>query len=183
MVPMAFFISFFTAFLLSSLSHSKNQQSQFQKNIQSCLKKQIEVNNLQTLDDLYTALDKTFPLRTTEILFREVVFKKDDETRKLKLEKGKILLFKMLDDKTVKLLNNDARQKGLTEESSFNQLLSGTEVRSDWLKIKENRLGRSQLEYSRLQGKITALIFRKVGEKAQLECSHVNLSDICLCRN
>ncbi len=182
MNPMAFFISFFTTFLFVSFSYSKNQQTEFQKNIQSCLKSQIQVENLQTLNDLYSSLDKAFPLRTTEILFREVVFKKGDELKKLKLDKGKILLYKMLDDKTVKLLNNDARQKGLTEESSFNQLLVGTEVRSDWLKIKETRLAQTQLEYSRLQGKITALTFKKTGEKNQLECSHINLSDICLCR-
>lgn len=175
-------MAFFLSFLFSSLSFSKIQQTPFQKNIQSCLKNQISVENLQTLDDLYTLLDKAFPLRTTEIIFREVVFKKDAETKKLKFDKGKILLYKMLDDKTVKLLNNDARQKGLTEESSVNQLLVGADVRSDWLKIKETRLAQTQLEYSRLQGKITSITFKKAGEKMKLECSHINLSDICLCR-
>ena len=178
MNTMAFFFSFF---IVCSV-FAKTQQTQFQKNIQSCLKDQIKVNNLQTLDDLYASLDKAFPLRTTEIIFREVLFKKDNEMKKLKFEKGKILLYRLLDDKTLKLLNNDARQKGLTEESSVNQILVGADVRSDWLKIKEARLAQTQLEYSRLQGKITALTFKKTGEKVKLECSHINLSDICLCR-
>ncbi len=175
---MAFFISFFAM----SFVFAKTHQSPFQKNIQACLKDQIQVDKLQTLDDLYASLDKAFPLRTTEIIYREVLFKKDNEMKKLKFDKGKILLYRLLDDKTLKLLNNDARQKGLTEESSVNQLLVGADVRSDWLKIKEARLTQTQLEYSRIQGKITSLTFKKTGEKAKLECTHIDLSDICLCR-
>ena len=100
----------------------------FQKNIQTCLQSNEAVSKIQTLSDLYDVLDKAYPLRTSETVFREILFRKDDEIRKIKFEKGKVRLFKVSDDKSIKLINSDARQKVLTEESSINELLVGAEV-------------------------------------------------------
>ena len=79
-------------------------------------------------------------------------------------------------------MNNDVRQKGLTEESSINDLLVGADIQEDWLKAREIRSGQSVLQYSRQHGKMTALSFKKIGAKETLECSLIKLSDICLCR-
>ena len=178
---MAFLIlalSFFT----TSATSAKIRPTPFQKNIQSCLKNHVTSAAVQTLSELYVELDKAFPLRTTEVVFREVTFKKDNQLRRLKFDNGKIQLFHILEDQTVQLINNDARQKGLTEESSVNQLLSGADVQSDWLTIKETRLSKTQLTFSRQQGRITALNFQKSTGKMRLECAAKDLSDICLCR-
>ncbi len=178
------FIFLFCVFetIAANAKSAKNSLTPFQKNIQLCLKDQIQVDTLQSLEDLYLALDKAFPLRTTEIIFREVTFKKDNEMKKLKFDKGKILLYKLLEDKSLKLINNDARQKGLTEESSVNQLLVAADVRSDWVKIKEVRSSFALLEYSRQQGKITTITFKTITENSRLQCLHRDLSDICLCK-
>lgn len=171
-------ICFFTSGAVSA----KIRLTTFQKNIQSCLKGQITPAAVQTIGELYAALDKAFPLRTTEVVFREVTFKKEKQLQRLKFDNGKIQLFRVLEDQTVQLINNDARQKGLTEESSVNQLLSGADVQSDWLSIKETRLSQTQLTFSRQQGRITALNFQKTADKMRLECVAKDLSDICLCR-
>ncbi len=182
---MAFLFSsifFFNVSFTGSFAESKKRLTPFQKNIQSCLKTQVAAAKLQTLAELYLALDVAFPLRTTEVVFREVTYRKEKQLQRLKFDNGKIQLFRVLEDQTVQLINNDARQKGLTEESSVNQLLSGADVQSDWLSIKETRLSQTQLTFSRQQGRITALNFQKTADKMRLECVAKDLSDICLCR-
>ncbi len=176
------FLSLLISFFIVSAAVAKARLTHFQKNIQSCIKSNVTAAEVQTLAELYVALDKAFPLRTSEVVFREVTFKKENQLQRLKFDKGKIQLFRVLEDQTVRLTNNDARQKGLTEESSVNQLLSGADVQTDWLTIKETRLFQTQLTFSRQLGRITALNFQKSSGKMRLQCAAKDLSDICLCR-
>ena len=153
----------------------------FQKNMKLCLKNQIDIKKVKNLNQLYDSLNKKFALRTNETIYREVLFKQKSQTKKLKLENGKIALFNVLPDQTIVLENNDARQKGLTEDSAMNQLLASADVQSDWFKIKETRSERTTLIYYRQDGQLKTLTFEKAGESGKLECSSIETSDICLC--
>ena len=161
---------------------AESRLAPFQKNIKLCLKNQIEIKKIKNLNQLYESLNKKFALRTTETIYREVLFKQKSQNKKLKLENGKIALFKVLADETIVLENNDARQKGLTEDSAMNQLLASADVQSDWFKIKETRSERTTLIYYRQDGQLKTLSFEKSGESGKLECSSIETSDICLCR-
>lgn len=191
MVPMtltALLFTFFTFFLVpngvtaNSAKSVKSRLTTFQKNIQKCLNADVTVSDLQTVAQLFAALEVAYPLRTSEVIFREVTFTKKNEFQRLKYEKGKIQLFRVLPDQTVQLLNNDARQMGLTDESSFNQLLIGADVKSDWLTVKQMRLSQTLLTYTKQQGKFTAISFEKIGKSPRLDCTAKEFSDICLCR-
>lgn len=173
----------FSFFLLGLTAWATDSKlTPFQKNIKLCLKNQLEPTQLKNLNNLYESLDKRFALRTTETIYREVLFKEKKELKKLKLTKGKIALYKILSDKTIQLIDDDARQKGLTEDSAMNQLLVHADIQSDWLKVKETRAEHTTLYYSRQQGLLVSLTFEIEHEKLKLECLNINLSDICLCR-
>ena len=160
---------------------AESRLAPFQKNIKFCLKNQIDIKKIKNLNQLYDSLNKKFALRTTQTIYREVLFKQKSQMQKLKLENGKIALYKVLPDETILLEDNDARQKGLTEESAMNQLLASADVQSDWYKIKETRSELTTLIYYRQDGQLKTLSFEKSGEKAKLECSSIETSDICLC--
>ena len=173
----------FLTFIFQSLGlTAESRLAPFQKNIKLCLKNQLDLKKIKNLNQLYDSLNKKFALRTTETVYREVLFKQKSQLKKLKIENGKIALFKVLPDETIVLENNDARQKGLTEESAMNQLLASADVQSDWFKIKEIRSERTTLIYYRQDGQLKTLSFEKAGESGKLECSSVETSDICLCR-
>ncbi len=154
----------------------------FQKNIRQCLGEKIEASKLKNIKELYEILDKIYSLRSSETIYREVLYKEKSDTKKLKLEKGRISVFKVLDDNTISLLNNDARQKGLTDDSSINQLLASADIMEDWVKVKEMRAEQSILIFNRQQGQLKSLSFEKANQKMRLECSEIDLADICLCR-
>ena len=175
----------FSVFFISIMSSGKEGKeiglSPFQKSIQLCLTNQINAKKIKTLSELYKSLEKAYPLRTSETIYREVLFKEKLELKKLKLQNGKIALYKVNADQTVELLNNDARQKGLTEDSSMNQLLVRADIQSDWSQVKEIRANLTTLILGRQQGQLKSLSFEKAQEKFKLECSNIELSDICLC--
>lgn len=159
----------------------------FQENIRTCLSsKDIpqvqEIQATQTLNQLYDLLNKHYSLRTTETISREVVYKEKNEMRKLKFEKGVVSIFKVQDDDTLKLINNDMRQKGLTDESALNQILLRADIRTDWLKVKEVRSQETLLYFGREQSQVKTLSFEKLGQKMKLECLNKESSDICICR-
>jgi len=156
--------SFMTFLLFIFIFHhavrgTENQLAPFQKNIKLCFKNQIEIKKIKNLNQLYESLNKKFALRTTETIYREVLFKQKSQIKKLKLENGKIALYKVMPDETIVLENNDARQKGLTEESAMNQLLASSDVQSDWFKVKETRSDRTTLVYYRQDGQLKTLSF------------------------
>lgn len=154
----------------------------FQKNIKQCLQDHISLTKIKNIEDLYKGIDKSFPLRTNETVEREILYTEKSELRKLKVLAGKISIYRVLPDKTIELLINDARQKGLTEESAINQLLLRADIQSDWINVRETRSGLATLVYRRQQGQIKSLIFEIVKDKVKLECSNIDLSDICSCR-
>lgn len=154
----------------------------FQKNIKQCVGDKVPIFKIKNLEDLYAALDKAYPLRSNETIEREILYKEKGELRKLKVKGGVISLFHVLPDNTLELINNDARQKGLTEESAISQLLLRSDIQSDWLNVKETRSDLAVLKYARQQGRIKSLFFEIVKEKVLLECSNIELSDICSCR-
>lgn len=153
----------------------------FQQNIKNCFKFEMDIQKVQNLNQLYDLLDKHYPLKTNETIYREVLYKEKGEFKKLKFEKGQISLYKVMDDDSVKLINNDVRQKGLTDDSSINQLLLRSEIRSDWVKVKEVRSEQTLLYFGRESGQFKSITFEKVGEKFKLECSNKESSDICIC--
>lgn len=168
-------------FSVSSFARS-SKLSSFQQTVQSCLKSGVDVQNLVTLNQLYSLLEKHYPLRSNETLYREVLYKEKGQLRKLKFEKGKIAIFEVLEDDTLKLINNDARQKGLTDESSINQLLQRAQIQQDWLKVKEIRSEQTLLQFGKESNQIKSLTFEKLDGKLKLECANKESSDICLCR-
>ncbi len=176
---MAFFI---LNLFFQNLFAASDSLTPFQKNVKSCLKDQVDVSKLKSLDKLYEVLTRTFKLRSSETVYREVLFKEKSELKKLKLQDGKIAIYKVLNDKTVVLLNNDARQNGLTDDSSMNQLLVRADIISDWLRVKETRSDQTTLIYNRVEGQLKSFSFEKAQQKSKLECSQIELSDICLCR-
>jgi len=152
----------------------------FQQNIKQCLP-DLDQSKMQNLNDLYRLIDEKYPLRTSETLYREVLYKEKSQLKKLKLEKGMISTYYVMDDDTLKLVNNDARQKGLTDESAVNQLLLRADIREDWLKVKEVRSGQTLLQLGKDGSAIKSLTIQKVGAPWKLECQNKESSDICLC--
>ena len=179
---------FVTFFFLISLSFfnaafaADAKLTPFQKNIKQCLNDRVKSSEIKTLEDLYRSIDKAFPLRTNETVEREIVFTEKGESRKLKVIQGKISIYRVLPNKTIELINNDARQKGLTEDSAVNQLLLRADIKSDWLNVRETRSGLATLDYRRQEGQIKSLVFQIAKDKVRLECSNIDLSDICSCR-
>ena len=57
-----------------------------------------------------------------------------------------------------------------------------TARRPDWLKVKELRAEKATLIFNRQQGQLKSLSFEKADQKMKLECSEIELADICLCR-
>jgi hypothetical protein len=131
---------------------------------------------------LYDVIDKQYPLKTTETIYREIQYKDKNEMRKLKLEKGIISIYKVTDEDTLKLLNNDARQKGLTDDSSINQLLQNADIRGDWVNVKEVRSDQTLVYFGRERDQFKSITWQQLGHTSKLECTNKESSDICFCR-
>lgn len=175
---------FFTLLVLTPFAVFAREKkiTPFQENIKTCLATKEDVQKIQNLNQLYDFIDKNYDLKTTETLYREVLYKEKGQMLKMKVEKGLVSIYKVTDDDTLKLINNDARQKGLTDESSINQLLMRAEVREDYLKVKEVRSGQTLLQFGKERDQYKAISFEKVGSSWKLECTNKESSDICICR-
>jgi hypothetical protein len=103
--------------------------------------------------------------------------------RKLKFEEGKLSLYKISDDENKALipLDNEVRQKSLTIESYMSQLLIHADIRSDWMKSREQRSEHTSLLVTIADGAIKALQFEKKNLRKKLDCNQMAGSDICSC--
>lgn len=183
-MPFAVSTLFIVCLVLISISASAREKklTPFQQNIKNCLATKEDVQKIQNLNQLYEFIDKNYDLKTSETLYREVLYKEKGQLLKLKVEKGLVSIYKVTDDDTLKLLNNDARQRGLTDESSINQLLMRADVREDFLKVKEVRSGQTLLQFGKERDQYKSISFEKVGAAWKLECTNKESSDICICR-
>ncbi len=169
--------------LASPAARKVTRLTPFQKNIQNCLQDQIEVKNLTSLSKVYATVSERYLLVSSEILNREVVYKIKNENRKLRLENGKVQLFKILeeeDDRAV-LIDNELRQKNLTTESFLAQLLIHADIRSDWMKLGEKRSGSTSVVMTTLDGEIKSLQIERAKIKKKLDCNRTDAIDSCSC--
>lgn len=157
--------------------------SPFQKNVQSCLQDDVDAKKLNTVAKVYQYITEKYALASSEVVGREVLYKVKDESRKLKYENGKLQLFKILEDEDDRLVpvNNEVRQKSLTTEAYLTQLLLLADIRSDWMRTSEKRLGSTQVVITTMDGDIKTLQVEKNLLKKKLDCNRNEGIESCLC--
>lgn len=155
----------------------------FQKNIQNCLRDEVDVKKLTSLPKIYKYVSDKYFLLSSEVLGREVLYKVKNETRKLKYENGKVQIFKILEEEDDQLvpINNEVRQRSLTTESYLTQLLLHADIRSDWMKLSEKRSGSTEVVVTTLDGQMKSLLIEKTQAKKKLECLLTDRAESCSC--
>lgn len=180
-------LKLFAVILSSSLavaSRAKEKPTLFQTTIQQCLPSlKLDLKKVQTLSQLYTAIEQKYLLTSSTVLAREVVFKDKNETKKLKYQNGQLSMYKILDEEDQQLvpIANDVRQKSATTESYLNQLLIRADIRSDWMQSKEFRSGSWVVVVTKEDQILTGLKIESFDLKNKLECSQKTGADVCSC--
>ena len=91
--PATFFRKLILTFVGSSIAISsaglarQPKLTPFQENINTCLATKEDVQKIQNLNQLYDFIDKNYDLKTTETLYREVLYKEKGQMLKMKVEK------------------------------------------------------------------------------------------------
>jgi hypothetical protein len=175
----------FQIFIFSA--QAKENVSPFKKELLTCFKEEFTGSQANNLTSVYAELEKKYQLLSTTLLVRETEFKEQNETKRLKYADGKLKLFTVLDDETLKPSDNDLRQKDRTIEESISQLLIHANIQSDWMKTSETRAGHRLLTIVRTNGEIKSLQFEKISQKKQLFCNRETGKNesqgICSCRD
>lgn len=173
----------------------KNALTPFQVHLSSCLNKKIDVRKIGNNNKLYKTIEQFYNLRTSETLYREVVYKQKEENKKLKYENKLIQIFKILDaDESLLLVSSEkfiekkdsyvTRHKIHNVDARIDQLLIQAEIRSDYRKIRETRSKQVILNMTWSNGEIKLLRAEFGGEKDKkkvLSCTQQELADICSC--
>ena len=183
MIVRIFIISFFLFGISAHAARKAARLTPFQKTSQNFRRNPQEVKDLTSLQKVYGAVSQHYLLVSSEILNREVLYKIKDENRKLRLENGKVQLFKILeeeDDRAV-LIDNELRQKNLTTESFLAQLLIHADIRSDWMKVAEKRSGSTSVAMTTMDGEIKSLQIERAKIKKKLDCNRTDGIDSCSC--
>ena len=179
---------FISLILLTSsvVSGAKENISPLKKELLACFKEEFTGTKAQSLAKIYAEIEQKYQLQSTTLSAREVEFTENDESKKLRYLEQKLSLFRVLDDGSVKTIDNDLRQKERTIEATISQLLIHAKFQRDWTKTKEVRAGQRLLTIVRVDGEITSLIFAQELQKKQLFCTREvgpsGSRDICSCR-
>lgn len=188
---------FFLVFLLccSALAIDKKNKklTPFQTRIDQCFTSQIEVKNLLDLKQLYLEIVRKFALRSSETVFREVIYSDSIDTKKLRFEDGVVQIFKIESDDKVSLIsteslekdrqNDKMRYKIKSPEARLDQLLNRSTVKSDFIKTLEYREKQLVLNLVWSDGIIRNLSAQFSAEKLKLDCQKKKIADICDCHD
>lgn len=168
--------------------------SPFQKNIQDCVDKSINVKNINNSKQLFEAIKQFYPLLTSETLFREVQYLQKNMAKKLRYENGVIQIFKFEDpdDKAELVLSEkfgettedyQMRHKIRSVEARINQLLFRADITSDYQKIKETRAKGLALEINWADQQIKSIKIDFNESQKTLNCMQQDRVDICSCKS
>jgi len=177
-------------------ARSQNKQAKptpYQQSLQRCLGGQLDGLKLNTHSQLYEVIVKKYPLISSETLYREVIYRLNDEDRKLKFENSQLGLYSVDPEGAVRLLSTESflqtpgsdqlRQKRLSPEARIDQLLFRASIKSDYRKMKEQRLQGLVLNVS-WSGRILKNLQVEFPEsKKILSCSQSGSTDICICKD
>lgn len=192
----AFLFLVFVVVTTDSFARSQNMQAKltpYQQSLQRCLGGQLEGLKLNTHSQLYEVIVKKYPLISSETLYREVVYRLNDEDRKLKFENSQLGLYSVDPEGAVRLLSTEnflqtpatdqPRQKRLSPEARMDQLLFRASIKSDYRKTKEQRLQGLVLNVSWSGKNLKNLQVEFSESKKVLSCSQSGSTDICICKD
>lgn len=192
-------ISIFLILLISAsnvYAEKKLKKTPYQLSLQSCFGKKLDTTGIDTNNQLYSAIEKSYPLISSQTLYREVSYVRKGDRKKLKYEDSVLRVYAVSDDDTLALVSseslnapsadNKARQSILTPEARLNQILFGTDIKSDFMKTQETRAGQLSLVLSWTDGalkNLNAEFSADSDHKKTLICMQKESADICICRN
>jgi hypothetical protein len=187
-------LKFAVILLLALGSHAvaKKKLSPFQAKIDQCVASKFLVSKIDNNKKLYAALVENFSLQGSETTFREVLYKEQGETRKLRFEDGVVRIFRVADDESLSKLSTEelsykpsgsgVRYRAQTPEARINELLAKAEIKSDFAKTTEYRSKQVLLNIVWTDNQIKEISADLPGGK-RLECQRKQASDICECRS
>ena len=169
----------------------KRKLSPYQAKIDECVASKFSVSKIDSNRKLYDALIKNFSLQGSETTFREVLFKEQNEARKLRYEDGVVKIFKIAEDESLQKISTEelgykpsgsgVRYRSQTPEARLNELLAKAEIKSDFVKTTEYRSKQVLLNIIWTDNEIKAISADLPGGK-KLECQRKQAADICDCR-
>lgn len=188
-----FFAIFILSLSASALDKKNKKLSPFQSRIDQCFIGQIDVKNLVDLKQLYMEVVKTYALRASETVYREVIYSVGSEKRKLRYEDGFAQIFKIDADDKVSLISTEAlgkdpqndklRYKTKSPEARLDQLLNRAEIKSDFIKTVEYREKQLVLNLVWSDGQIRNLSAQFSADRMKLDCQKKSAADICDCHH
>lgn len=164
----------------------------YQVSLQSCLGSAIDLQKTDNHRKLYSAIESAYSLVSSELLYREVVYKQRSDLKKLKYENGSINVYEVdEEDDSLKLIStekvgeddktNELRHKPLSAEARIRQLLIRADIRSDFTRVRERRSGGLILNISWSDQQIRSLKIDFSESKKSLNCTQKESADICTC--
>ena len=175
---------------VTSSAAPKRKISPYQAKIDECVASKFPVSKIDSNRKLYAALIENFSLQGSETTFREVLFKEQNEMRKLRFEEGVVRIFKIADDQSLQKIMTEElgynpsgtglRYRSKTPEARMNELLAKAEIKSDFVKTTEYRSKQVLLNIIWTDNEIKAISADLPGGK-KLECQRKQAADICDC--
>lgn len=172
---------------------SKRRITPYQEQIEKCFGDMLpEVTKIRDNKMLYTDVARIYTLQASETTYREVVYTVNSEKRKLKYDDDIVQLYKVdaegaltpyaTDNLSADSKSNGLRYKISSRETRMNQLLSGAQIQSDFMKTTEYRSKQLILNLIWQDSKIKNLKVQFEDGKKTLECEQKESSDLCTCR-
>lgn len=186
---------FFIVFLMGPLSWGTVRTSKltpYQVSLQKCLGSTVDLQKTDNHRKLYSALEASYSLVSSELLYREVVYKQRNELKKLKYENDSITVYDVdEEDGGLKLIStekvgeenktNELRHKPLSAEARIRQLLIRADIRTDFTRVRERRSGGLVVNISWADQQIRSLKVDFSESKKSLNCTQKESVDICTC--
>ncbi len=171
----------------------KRRITPYQEQIEKCFGDMLpEVTKIRDNKMLYVDIAKIYTLQASETTYREVVYTMNSEKRKLKFDDDIVQFYKVeaegaltpsgTDNLSADSKSNGLRYKISSRETRINQLLSGAQIESDFMKTTEYRSKQLILNLIWNDSKIKNLNVQFEGGKKSLECEQKETSDLCTCR-
>lgn len=171
----------------------KPKLNPYQTTLLACLNPAIDVSAIDTHKKLYKAIESYHPLLTSEMTYRETLYRQKGELKKLRFENGAVQVFAVDDDENLTLLSSEKvgpeaqaginilRHRPLSAEARIQQLLIRADIRSDFSKVKEVRAGKVVMTISWSKEQIKSLLIEFGDTKKSLNCTQKENTDICSC--
>lgn len=192
----------FAVFLLVTMSLwaqpkvKRNLLTPYQQSLETCFGGQIDGARLNTHSQLYRSIASQYALISSETVYREVEYAQNNENRKLKYENSQLSIYSINDEGAVRLLSSEvfnqqttalksqdrSRHKRLSPEARIDQLLFRANIKSDYKKIREQRLQKLVLNMSWSGEVLKSMQVEFLDGKKTLNCSQIGSADICICK-